>query len=688
MAGNHQSISINSGELQELLICDICAEPYDNKTRPARFLECHHTFCSACLILLARKGQDNPNTVQCPNCRQLTHLPEKGVHGLPVNFFVEKLKAISTTADKPKTVPSTEGCPVHHNQTIYFYCETCSTAICRDCTVVDHDKTAGHSIVNITDAVTAQRQVLQQRIHAGHITRTHTQRTLRQVESDVKNLQVCKDAAINDLRSIVQDAHKQLDAGEQVVTTVISQQYEVQQSTLLNKQMQIKQANALLDKHISQSEELVQKGDISEMKYVTEKLTKATKIAQLDTATFDMYLPTDMITDATSLNDSLCDVGNKCFKSFLPSKLVLKNKKFIAGFKSTLTIELLNNEGNKIPIAACFLAIKISDSWKTMLPVTLNSTQPECIVTFTPQKSGRHNISVKYCGQKLKCQPTNIFVESNDPVLTIGGPGDGNGTFNSPRGITVDKNNCLYVADTGNGLIQTFSAEGEFLSQFRVNRHNKSCTVFNVAVDLNKGLILCTEISIDNDEVMRGNSLLQFNMEGELENTHTLDNMSCPLYIAVNSCGSVFLSDGIKKCVFEVDREGKILSHAGGFGCPSYICVSDNGSTIVIDRHNHCIKIFDTDWKVKHQFGTHGKERGLLDNPFGVATDGENILVAEGGSNRVQVFRYDGMPVCVIESEKDPLNQPRGLAVTGDGHVYVVDRGNHCIKKYKYMDMP
>ena len=72
--------------------------------------------------------------------------------------------------------------------------------------------------------------------------------------------------------------------------------------------------------------------------------------------------------------------------------------------------------------------------------------------------------------------------------------------------------------------------------------------------------------------------------------------------------------------------------------------------------------------------------------PWAVATDGEYILVGQSG--RIHVFDIDGKFVFMIESRDDPLNIPYGLALTKDGHVYVVDKNNQCIKKYQYKDMP
>ena len=83
-----------------------------------------------------------------------------------------------------------------------------------------------------------------------------------------------------------------------------------------------------------------------------------------------------------------------------------------------------------------------------------------------------------------------------------------------------------------------------------------------------------------------------------------------------------------------------------------------------------------------------GTGKGQLKESHGVATNGEYILVADSANNRIQVFNCNGEFVLMIESKDDPLKYPRGLAVTGDGHVYVVDHGNHCIKKYKYRRTP
>lgn len=57
---------------------------------------------------------------------------------------------------------------------------------------------------------------------------------------------------------------------------------------------------------------------------------------------------------------------------------------------------------------------------------------------------------------------------SGDPVYSegTGTPGTGPGEFNIPHDITVDRNDRVYVLDRGNGRLQVFTNEGDFVEQW------------------------------------------------------------------------------------------------------------------------------------------------------------------------------------------------------------------------------
>ena len=119
----------------------------------------------------------------------------------------------------------------------------------------------------------------------------------------------------------------------------------------------------------------------------------------------------------------------------------------------------------------------------------------------------------------------------------------------------------------------------------------------------------------------------------------------------------------------------------GNLQNPGYIDITEDGNIIVPDGNSNCVNIFSSDGSVKQRFGIRGRQKGQLRDPYGVATDGEYILVCETFIGRIQVFDMDGTFVYMIESGGDHLSLPHGLAVSNDGHVYVADTSHHCIKK-------
>ena len=87
--------------------------------------------------------------------------------------------------------------------------------------------------------------------------------------------------------------------------------------------------------------------------------------------------------------------------------------------------------------------------------------------------------------------------------------------------------------------------------------------------------------------------------------------------------------------------------------------------------------------------GTWGREDsgdGQFWRPYGVAVDGNgNVYVAEYYSERIQKFTSDGAFLAKWGSQGSGDGQfggPQGIAVDGSGNVYVAEYGNHRIQKF------
>ena len=565
---------------------------------------------------------------------------------------------------------------------------TCGIPVCHQCTIVDHTAKNGHHVINIS-----QKEITYlEELNVSEKSLTQNKSNLQFTESEIDLLVAAKENAINEMEAFMKLAQLQLDKRKQDLRNQILKQFDQHENALLDKQNQFEEAITKITEDLSQAKDIAKTGNLSKLKPICESLkevnekTTQSMISKLDLG--ENYLAFDSTRGLDEFNKQLCALGGIHCKGFLPTKMRLKSVESTVGLKSVLTLEVHNHQGDTLPMSSGSFSVHITDSKGIEVDSVLCTTVPDCTVTFTPHTSGLHQLSAMFLGQKLSGEQTHISVSSNNPVLKFGKYGNGLGSFKFPWGITTDNKDYLYIADSANRVIQKFSTNGDFLNQFSVNDHNKDCTTLDMALDRKKGCIFCAEIVLKNNDFSNGTNILVFDLEGKLQHKYTPHYISYPSFIAINSRGDIILSDLAKKCLVKIDRKGNYICHSGNLKYPGFIAITNDDSIIVPDKGSDCVYIFNPDFSVRHKFGSSGKGKGQFNQPFGVAFDGENILVGESGNNRIQVLKKDGAFVTMIESQGDPLIEPQGLAVTKDGYVYVADYKNHCIKKYKYREMP
>ena len=86
------------------------------------------------------------------------------------------------------------------------------------------------------------------------------------------------------------------------------------------------------------------------------------------------------------------------------------------------------------------------------------------------------------------------------------------------------------------------------------------------------------------------------------------------------------------------------------------------------------------------KWGTGGEEDGQFNWPHGLAIDGDgNVYVVDTNNRRIQVFDLQGrfLRKWGTEGEEDgQFSYPEALAIGGDGNVYVADWTNHRIQVF------
>lgn len=107
---------------------------------------------------------------------------------------------------------------------------------------------------------------------------------------------------------------------------------------------------------------------------------------------------------------------------------------------------------------------------------------------------------------------------------------------------------------------------------------------------------------------------------------------------------------------------------------PRAVARAPGGEILVLDGRNERVLVLDEHLVYRRSFGGHGEEPGRLRRPTALAfaPDGERVYVVDADNRRVQVLDPDGRPFGVLAGGPG-LDDPFGIAVTADGHVWVSD---------------
>ncbi|ONH59205.1 hypothetical protein CcI49_17185 [Frankia sp. CcI49] len=254
------------------------------------------------------------------------------------------------------------------------------------------------------------------------------------------------------------------------------------------------------------------------------------------------------------------------------------------------------------------------------------------------------------------------------------------GQLASPRGVAVGPDGTVYVADSGYNLVEQVD--------------NTSEGLFNVA----------------------GNGSGGFSGDGDRATEATLNT---PSGIAVGPDGAVYIAGSGNHRIRKVDPSGKVSTVAGtgigGFSgddgpatkvmlnYPLGVAVGPGGAVYIADSGNEQVRKVDLSGRISTIAGTDGEgfsgddgpaTEATLNYPHGVAVSGDGaVYIADTGNDRVRKVDLSGRISTIAGTgtegfsgddglaTKAMLNTPSGIAVGPDGAVYIADTGNHWVRK-------
>ncbi|HTA83119.1 MAG TPA: NHL repeat-containing protein [Bacteroidia bacterium] len=251
--------------------------------------------------------------------------------------------------------------------------------------------------------------------------------------------------------------------------------------------------------------------------------------------------------------------------------------------------------------------------------------------------------------------------------------------LNYPTGIALDKKGNIYIADKTNNRIQKLGSDGAI-------------------------------------STIAGNGKVGYTGDG---GPGTSASLKHPMSVTADAWGNIYIADAGNNCIRKINAKGIITTIAGtgeaGYtgdkgqataaklNYPNSVYADVSGNIFIADEGNNCIRKINSEGVIttiagngKSGYSGDGNAAtdGELGRPTGVTTDNTgNIYIADWANNCIRkvdvngiisTFAGTGKPGFSGDSGKATLAKlhiPSNVSTDNKGNIYIVDFGNHRVRK-------
>ncbi len=597
---------------------------------------------------------------------------------------LDELKAQVTSLVPPKkAVPH---CPKHSGNDLKIYCDTCSTLICMDCTIRLHKD---HNYDLVADVLTKHKEELVSSLKPVKEKLDGVQRALKDFDTRAK--------AIHDQRAAIEaNIHKEIDVQHRLLDQrraelvgeldVLTQQ-KLKDLAAQRDQVEITQVK--LASCLEYAEGGLKTGTDGEVLEMKSSVVK--RVKQISTE-FDL----NAIQPESKADMELITKGKELLQQACRDFLEIKHIGSFSLEKSHTTGDGLKGATTGETKTVSFQAMtknnkKIKDKLDLQAElVHIVSLKCEVIeqqhgqhkINYRPMKRGKHELHITVNGDAVRGSPFLIavapspqcFVKPSRVVRGVNGPrgtvfnskgqlvvveGDGAsvsvltpegekirtfGQLSNAHGVTVDKNDNIYVVDRGNDCVNKFSSDGEvvaavgnrgsgnlqFSGPFGICYNRRDNNLY-VPDQLNHRIqVLSTELKFVRCFGTKGNE------NGQLQR---------PLYATFDSANNLYVADRLNNRVQVFTAEGQFLrafsQKADGqkLSYPWAIAIDSSDTVYVSENGPHHVSVFTSQGAYITTFGGRGAKGRQFNVIHGLSIDrNDSVVVSDQGNDRLQMY--------------------------------------------------
>jgi DNA-binding beta-propeller fold protein YncE len=227
----------------------------------------------------------------------------------------------------------------------------------------------------------------------------------------------------------------------------------------------------------------------------------------------------------------------------------------------------------------------------------------------------------------------------------------GNGrqaTFGLIAGVALDDDDRLFVVDVSLHHVVVFSPKH---AQEAVFGADVLVRPAGVAIDRENRFVYVADTGNDVVDVFDADSYKLLRQIGKPSKKHDQTSpglFSLPEGVALDSDGNVYVTDTFNDRIEIFDADGQFISTFGkngdgpaNFERPKGIAIDCDGHIWVVDATQNRVKVFSNQGRLLIYFGGAGYYPGQFMGPWGIAIGPSNqVVVSETYPGRVQIFRY------------------------------------------------
>lgn len=733
------------------LMCGICF----NLLHEPKVLTCAHSFCKNCLSQVIGKSNmelesdeevnifeeekedlNTCNKVECPNCLQITVLPDEcSVESLKTHEQLEDAIASLNPVEKKAMQDKMENqrrmvaeltddsgkvfieqCKFHQ-KVLHCYCTECNVLVCTDCINDTHNLHSCSDVSNLLiDSFSQLNSLVQPACEYMSRADDAIQKLIQDSESIESNRHVCKEAVL----VVFEKLHKIINQREKLVLNSIDK-YVDQKLVLVAQQQKnfvevqdqlyqnIQEIQQMLDTSLLDISILIDKqyliDDVDEQEQNILDLENSVRNS-LFSSTYIGFRDDDVDMLSKQIDNfvTLCELYPDADTGYYSSRILHDEKEedlyteTVPPKCESIGTTILENES--IDVFPYYQQEPKEAYNKPYSSSLKRSKSSPSVTTKVMMLKKMKNAGSSMCDDEGNAPSVPIRFDSLRAPTPILNP---DAVFNRltvskletvyPCGICVGESNSFIISDVKNHCLRIIASNGKFIGA--IGKEGKGSGQFEepsaVAVNEKSQIIVCQRENPRIQKLTSGGKCIQkFGHKSFRGNT-----LGEPWGVAVGPDKKFYVTDWDRSCIHvfysngrydrTIGNDDSILGESLKF--PAGIAVDPHGKIIVADRGNHCVWALKSDGSILTCIGSKGHGPGELFLPHGVAIHPNgSIVVSESGNNRISIFSQNGKFLKHFGRKgKEPgmFEHPRHVCVTSKGEVVVADELNKRLQLFK-----